>query len=121
MESFKAVIPVLSVDDLTRAVEYYRDVLGFQLGWTWGDPPYIASVCRDGVELMLGQRGKAGPRGVSHVYFQTSGVDVYYERLTKAGAAVTETLENRSYGMRDFGIADPSGNRLDFGSVIDGS
>ena len=53
-----AAVPVLSVDDLPAALDEYQRVLGFAKSWVWGDPPELASVCRDRVELNLAQRGK---------------------------------------------------------------
>jgi uncharacterized glyoxalase superfamily protein PhnB len=116
----EAAVPILSAEDLASALDYYQRVLGFQVGWTWGDPPHLASVCRDRVEINLGQRGKAGAAGPSKVYFQMSGVDEYYRQVTQAGAVVTVSLGDRPYGMRDFRLQDPSGNELSFGeSTVD--
>lgn len=111
----KAAVPVLSVEDVRVALEYYENVLGFQVGWTWGEPPHLASVCRDNVELNLGQKEKTGPPGASRVYFQIDGVDAYYEQAKAAGAKIITPLDDRPYGMRDFNLQDPSGTDLGFG------
>jgi hypothetical protein len=50
---FRSVAPILAVADVDAAIAYYTAVLDFQLGWKWGTPTAVASVCRDGVELML--------------------------------------------------------------------
>jgi uncharacterized glyoxalase superfamily protein PhnB len=113
----EAAVPILSVADLSDALEYYERVLGFRVGWRWGEPPRLASVCRDRVELNLSRSPEAKP-GASRVYFQMAGVDTYYERITVAGAKVAVPLADRPYGMRDFRIVDPSGNELSFGEAI---
>ena len=41
---FEAAVPVLSVNELKEALQYYQEVLGFQIGWQWGEPPTIGSV-----------------------------------------------------------------------------
>jgi uncharacterized glyoxalase superfamily protein PhnB len=112
----QTAVPILSVTDLAEALEYYRGVLGFQVGWTWGEPPHLASVCRDRVELNLSQSREARP-GASSVYFQMAGVDAYYDHVTRAGARVAVALADRAYGMRDFRIVDPGGNELSFGEA----
>jgi uncharacterized glyoxalase superfamily protein PhnB len=112
----EAVVPILSVIDLAEALDYYERVLGFRVGWKWGEPPHIASVCRDRLELNLSQ--SAQPKvAISKVYFQMSGVEAYYGDLITAGAKVAVPLADRPYGMRDFRIVDPSGNELSFGEA----
>ena len=53
--ALEAVVPILSVDDLAEALAYYERVLGFHVGWKWGEPARLASVCRDRVEVNLSQ------------------------------------------------------------------
>ena len=112
----EAAVPILSVIDLSEALEYYQSVLGFQVEWKWGEPPRLASVCRDRVELNLSQSPEAKPEA-SRVYFQMTGVDAYYNHLTRASAKVAVALASRPYGMRDVRIVDPSGNELSFGEA----
>jgi uncharacterized glyoxalase superfamily protein PhnB len=110
-----AAVPVLSVDDLAAALDEYERVFGFETSWTWGEPPELASVCRDRVELNLAQRGRIGPKGTSQVYLQLTGVDRIWNEVRGAGATVTTELGDRVYGMRDFAVRDASGNVIDFG------
>jgi catechol 2,3-dioxygenase-like lactoylglutathione lyase family enzyme len=116
----EGVVPILSVADLQASIEYYSSVLGFDVAWQWGDPPYLASMCKDSVELNLSQ-ADAGDLAISKVYFQVIDVDSYYERVTAAGASVDVALDERPYGMRDFRILDPSGNELSFGESVEPS
>lgn len=57
----------------------------------------------------------ASSRTTSTVYFQTTGVDAYYQRVFDAGAHIAIPIADRHYGMRDFRLLDPSGNELSFG------
>jgi uncharacterized glyoxalase superfamily protein PhnB len=43
--------------------------------------------------------------------------DGLFAEFQAAGARVTRAIENSSYGMRDFNIADPDGNTLGFGQA----
>jgi uncharacterized glyoxalase superfamily protein PhnB len=114
--TLETAVPILSVTDLAEALEYYERVLGFRVGWKWGEPPHLASVCRDQVEMSLSQSSE--PKvAMSKVYFQMVGVEEYYSDLITAGAKVAVHLADRPYGMRDFKIVDPSGNELSFGEV----
>src|SRR5262245_2984883 len=114
-----AAVPILSVDDLPAALDWYRSVLGFEKNWIWGDPPELASVCRDRVELNLSQRGKLGPAGASQVYLQLIGVDAIREEVRRAGVPARVEIADREYGMRDFSVADPGGNVLDLGEPLE--
>jgi uncharacterized glyoxalase superfamily protein PhnB len=112
----EAAVPILSVIDLSAALDYYERVLGFSVGWQWGDPPHLASVCRDRVELNLSQSTET-MTGISKVYVQMSEVEQYYGELVASGARVAVPLAERPYGMKDFRIVDPSGNELSFGQA----
>jgi len=116
----ESVSPILSVTDLARSIDFYRHVLGFELAWSWGEPSDIAAVCRDNVEITLTQRTGAKPAGASHVYLGVSGIDDYHATLVERGVAMVVPIGDRPYGMRDFRIADPSGNELSIGQVIAG-
>jgi len=109
-------VPILPVSDLAEALDYYQRVLGFKVEWQWGAPPYLASVCRDQVEVNLSLSSQPTP-AASKVYFQVASVDAYYSTVTQAGAKVAVPLGDRPYGMRDFRIVDPSGNELSFGET----
>ena len=114
------VRPVFSVRDLAEALAYYRDALGFRVAWTWGDPPSRAGVARDGVEIQLVADGVFGPPGASYVYCHMAGVDGYHRECRERGAEICEGLGDRPFGMRDFRVVDPSGNRLGFGEPAAG-
>jgi uncharacterized glyoxalase superfamily protein PhnB len=112
---FDAAVPILGVADLTKALEYYERVLGFDIAWQWGNPPNLANVCRDRVSMNLSVA--SGAPAIARVYVQMGGVDAFYERIVAAGATVDVPIGNRPYGMRDFRIVDPDGNELSFGEV----
>ncbi len=112
---FEAAVPILTVDSLTDALEYYERVLGFQTGWVHGDPPRVASVCRDNVEINLRQREPDVRVNMSTVYFQLNDVDSIFKHVQSCGGNIKEPVSDRSYGMRDFSLHDPSGNELGFG------
>lgn len=114
----ESVSPILSVNDLAKSIDFYRHALGFDLAWAWGEPSDIAAVCRDGVEITLTQRTSAKPTGAAHIYLVVSGIDDYYETLVDAGVTMVVSIGDRPYGMRDFRIADPSGNELSIGQSI---
>jgi catechol 2,3-dioxygenase-like lactoylglutathione lyase family enzyme len=113
---FEAVTPRLPVSDMNEALTFYCEQLGFQIGWQWGNPVTHTNVCRDiiSLDLVVSPPGRRGP---AMVYIQLSGVDAYFAELLERTVSVGE-LENRAYGMRDFEVVDPAGNRLAFGEPL---
>jgi len=75
-------------------------------------------VTRDDVELNLAPRGDNGARGASRVAIRLTEVDEYHEECRRNGATILRSPVDQAYGMREFSVADPSGNRLDFGEAI---
>jgi catechol 2,3-dioxygenase-like lactoylglutathione lyase family enzyme len=110
---FEAVTPRVPVGSVEEALTFYRDQLGFDLGWKWGAPITHANVCRDSISLDL-ISAPAGRGGTAMAYIQVRGVDAYYSELKGRGVGLGD-LADRDYGMRDFEVVDPNGNRLAFG------
>ena len=52
---FLEAAPFLLVDDVVKSGEYYRDVLGFNLGRYFGDPPGFVIMQRNTARVMLRQ------------------------------------------------------------------
>lgn len=118
---FFGVIPVFLVDDVVEAVEYYRDVLGFEADFLYGTPPHYASVSRDDAILNFalsdppGRRNNAissGPGNGVDAYIVVADVDDVYDELVAAGATVVLPLETMDYGMREFHIEDLNNYRI---------
>jgi uncharacterized glyoxalase superfamily protein PhnB len=104
---FEAVTPRLPVTDVEKALTFYVDQLGFQLGWKWGSPITHGNVCRDSISLDL-ISAPEGRRGTAMAYIQLSGVDAYFSEVKERNCSVGE-LQDRPYGMRDFEVVDPDG------------
>lgn len=115
--SLQRSTPIFSVLDLQQALDWYQNVLGFEVAWTWGNPTSRASVCRDEVEVNLAM-APAEKAGMSAAYFVVTGVNAYHDLIMQAGGRIAATLGDRPYGMRDFSVLDPAGNELSFGESI---
>jgi uncharacterized glyoxalase superfamily protein PhnB len=111
-----SVAPIFQVANLQRSIDFYTRVLGFELGWTAGEPLDRASLCRDSVEITI-ETDAAPVRGKA--YIQVSGVDEIYARAASDGANITVPLADRFYGMRDGRIVDPDGNELHVGEPLE--
>ena len=115
---FEAITPRVPVPDVEKALTFYVDQLGFQLGWKWGSPTTHANVCRDSISMDLIAL-PAERCGTAMAYVELSGVDAYFAELKGRSVPASEPGD-RPYGMRDFEVIDPSGNRIAFGEPTDG-
>ena len=115
---FRSVSPILSVSNVDAAIAFYEFVLGFRLGWKWGDPTSVGAVCRDGIELMLELSPEASAMVPARIYIVISGLEQYYAEVVAAGAKITYPLAVRDYGMKDCRIVDPDGNEISFGESV---
>jgi catechol 2,3-dioxygenase-like lactoylglutathione lyase family enzyme len=108
--------PELRVADLQTAVDFYTKKLGFQLGFTWGEPPNIAGVNLGSVQMFL-LAGTPRPEGCA-VYFVVGNADELYEYQRANGVQVLVEPGDRLYGLRDYRVRDLDGYELSFGHYI---
>jgi catechol 2,3-dioxygenase-like lactoylglutathione lyase family enzyme len=113
---FDAVTPRLPVLNVEELLAFYINGLGFELGWKWGEPVTHANVCRNAVSIDL-ISVPWGREGTAMAYVQMHGVDTYHAELRGRGVNVSE-VDDRPYGMRDFEVVDPCGNRIAFGQPL---
>lgn len=119
MPRFNDASVVLTVSDIARSVYHYRDLLGFSVAFEYGEPVSYAGLCRGNVTIHLAAFGitnHAPGNGDLAVFVE--GVDAIHTELVSRGADVLGPPEDRDYGMRDFSVVDPDGNRLTFGEAI---
>jgi uncharacterized glyoxalase superfamily protein PhnB len=111
---------VLAVQDLTASVEYYTRVLGIVIDFT---APGWAFLSRGSFRLMLGECSDAMPAHETgdhsyFVYVTVEGIDEFYAEVVRNGATLTQTLANKPWGMREFGVRTPDGHRIMFGQEM---
>lgn len=112
--------PQLLVDDLERAIRFYREVLGFSFGPVWGD--FYAIGERDGFAVHLKCAPKTAEdrehrRQHEHldVYAGVTGVRALYDACGAKGATILKPLAPTAWGTVDFHIEDPEGYIIAFG------
>lgn len=103
----------LAVSDIPAAIEFYISRLGFEKGFTWGDPPTFAGVNLGKVQIFL-QKGTPDPKGCC-VYFLVGDADALYEFHRAQGVEVAQEIGDREYGIRDYVVRDLNGYYLSFG------
>jgi catechol 2,3-dioxygenase-like lactoylglutathione lyase family enzyme len=108
---FETVIPILRVRALSASLDYYLDVLGFEIDWH--EPGVMASVSRDGRAIMLceGDQGCPG----TWVWIGVRDAAVLFAEYEAKGAHVRRGLTNFRWAY-EMHVEDPDGHVLRFGS-----
>jgi len=112
-----AAIPVLPVDDVSKALAFYRDRLGFETAFEFG--PY-AGVVRGPISIHLDGGGEANPYPhPTCCRIDVRGVDALAAEMEGQGVIhPDEPLADTPFGMRQFSVLDPSGNRITFAEPL---
>jgi uncharacterized glyoxalase superfamily protein PhnB len=113
------IAPQFLVDDLDRAIAYYRDTLGFELDFAYES--FYASVSRDGFAIHLKEAPKlaadrAYRKQSEHLdaYVAVSGVRDLFSEVQRRGADVIRPLAEQPWACLDFYVEDPDGYVLCF-------
>ena len=112
--------PILYTDRLEESVQFYRDVLGFELNeynadWGW------ASLGCGMVEIMLsrpvGNKPFDGSKFTGSLYITCEAVEVIWMEL-KDQLEVVYSLEEFPWRMREFAVYDLNGYVIQFGEMV---
>ncbi len=113
------IAPQFLVDDLDRAITYYRDKLGFDLDFKYQS--FYAAVTRDGFAIHLKCARKAladreHRKQNEHLdaYISVTGIRDLFGELEERGAKLIKRLEERPWACVDFYVEDPDGYILCF-------
>jgi catechol 2,3-dioxygenase-like lactoylglutathione lyase family enzyme len=118
------ISPQFLVDDLDRAIAYYRDKLGFSVDFNYDS--FYGSVSRDGFAIHL----KCAPKTIADrdhrkqnehldAYIAVTGVRDLFNDVQSRGATIIKPLEQRPWNCLDFYVEDPDGYILCFSEQND--
>lgn len=103
--------PILRVEDMSRSLAYYVDVLGFEKA-PWGTDAF-SYVGRDGRGIYLCRGGQG--RGGAWVWIGVGDVRALHRRYRDRGAIIRQEPTNEPWAL-EMQVEDPDGNVLRFGS-----
>lgn len=115
---FDATKPVLRIFDVGKALEFYRDFLGFAVDWEHrfepGLPLYM-QISRGALVLHLSEHhGDGSPGAVT--WIDMRGLDAFKRELrAKSYRNLRPGIRAMSPQLRVMEVIDPFGNRLRFG------
>ena len=114
-----AAQPQLFVTDIRASCEFYTRKLGFEVAFTYGEPPFYAQVFRDGARLNLRALDESPFRPELCVDLLSASIPLddakpLYLEFQAAGVGFHQTLKTEPWGARTFIVADPDGNLILF-------
>ena len=109
--TFEHADPILRVEDMSRALRYYVEILGFTNA-DWGSDEFTC-VSRDTASIYLSQ-GDQGQPG-TWVWVGVENVEALYAEYTASGATIHHPPENYPWAL-EMKVGDPDGHVLRFGS-----
>ncbi len=119
----------IMVGDMKKMVQFYHDVLGFEIEWSEGMNNVFLE--KDGtLFLMYGRidfekktsrkyeyvNGLNGHYEIAMSVKNYAEVDKVFDRVVKMGAKPVLSPETEEWGQRTCYIADPEGNLIEIGS-----
>ena len=116
--AFGRIAAAIPVSDISRAVGFYRDILGMSVAFTNGDPVGFVILRRDAAELHLtlvnGHKG--GTHNAAHL--MVADAVALHDHLVANEVRIVKGLRDADYGLRGFVFADLDGNRIDVGQKL---
>jgi lactoylglutathione lyase len=128
--SLKKLTPNVMVEDVNRTIQFYKEMLGFELLTTVpGEGQFNwAMMKRDGVEIMFQSRASLGGEipvlqqreigGALTFYNDVEGVKELYTYL-KGKVEIVQDMHTTFYGSQEFAMQDCNGFILSFAEAIE--
>ncbi|MCU0886308.1 MAG: hypothetical protein MUC44_15485 [Beijerinckiaceae bacterium] len=116
---------ILLTRDVVAAMGHWRDVLGFSIDNSFGDPPSFAILKRGPAFVMLGaSTSPVIPRrqereSLFDAYFWVDDARAECETLRARGAIFDYEPCLQPYGVLEFGVLDLDDHLIGFGQVLE--
>jgi len=110
------IAPEVPVQNLQTALGYYQQQLGFEVAVVMPGGDY-AIVERDDIAIHLFER--SGEKTPVAIHIFVDDLEGLHAELTGRGAQVTQPIERKPWGNRDFRVRDDAGNEIKFTEPLD--
>ena len=112
---FPGAVPEIPVSDINKALEYYKDNMGFDVDWG-GEELGLAGISRENCRMFLAnsefrqQYGNVGPVLIWLNLNSKKEVDELYRQWNSSNVSMVSGAESKPWGLHEFTAADPDGN-----------
>jgi predicted enzyme related to lactoylglutathione lyase len=102
------IAPAFAVRDMDAMIGFYGKALGFETRYKSD----VYAVLQSGdAQLHLYPERDGFQAGQSNAYIFVQGVDAIFEKA-RTSAKIVHPIADKEYGLRDFLMQDPEGNRI---------
>ena len=122
-QRFERATTCVFTTDFERAIAFYRDQLGFDVAYTYGEPAFWGELVRDGALLNVRHVDEspwvAGVRDAEQLlsaYVLVADATSLFLELQANSVEFHARLERKPWGNDEFVVRDPDGNLILFGS-----
>ncbi|MHB8635756.1 MAG: GNAT family N-acetyltransferase [Fimbriimonadaceae bacterium] len=106
---------IFAASDIAATLAYYKDVLGFESTWTWGDPPVFGSASTGGVTITFELRPALATMVRGHPHgVKVEDADALFRLHTSRNAHIVSDIEDKPWGIREYTVEDLNGYHLRF-------
>jgi catechol 2,3-dioxygenase-like lactoylglutathione lyase family enzyme len=110
-----SAIPILPSADLDRTIAFWQ-ALGFDVAGRYDG--YLVTHA-NGVEIHFSHDPDVPSASPTSAFIHVQNAAVLWKELKSNQVTGLEPLQDQDYGLREFVIVDPDGNRIRIGSPID--
>ncbi len=112
-----SIYPTIAVSNLLETVNYYRDQLGFEVQFLWGEPPVHGGVVFGNATVHFNEHAQSQFQSENGfwLYFQVDDVDALYDQYQSRDVECLDSPTDREWGMREINIRDINGMTIRFG------
>jgi lactoylglutathione lyase len=123
---FTELFPIVATTDMSRALRFYRDILGGTVTHEFAGPdgtPVYVGIDIGATHMGLGYDAEAGGArpGPISLWIYADDCDAAIERMRANDVRVVEGPKDQPWGERVARVTDPDGNRIIIGQRGDGS
>jgi len=106
---------IFASSDIEATLAFYKNVLGFDSTWTWGEPPTFGSASRGGVTIMFCLQPELAAQVKGHQHWiKVDDADALYAQHQERGAKVVSEIDDKPWGAREYIVEDLHGYHLRF-------
>lgn len=117
-----AIAPQFFTADLAATLQYYKDKLGFETQFIYGDPGVYAGAIRDGrsiffrcVQSWTAQGAEKYQEEYLDAYLIAEDIDALYAEYQSRGVEFAREIGSMPWAFREFVVKDCDGRLLCFG------